>query len=31
MVMHEAGSPLLGMLPFKSELDDICMEFVFGE
>lgn len=30
-VMHDSGSPLLGMLPYKKELDDICIEFVFGE
>lgn len=30
-VMHESGSPMLGMLPYKSELDEICISFVFGE
>lgn len=30
-VMHDSGSPVLGMLPYKKELDDICIEFVFGE
>lgn len=30
-VMRESGSPMLGMLPFKSELDSICIDFVFGE
>ncbi len=28
--IRSAGSPILGMLPYKSELDDICIEFVFG-
>lgn len=30
-VMHDSGSPVIGMLPYKKELDDICIEFVFGE
>lgn len=29
--MIEAGSPLLGMLPTKAELDRACIEFVFGD
>ena len=29
--MAEAGSPLLGMLPLKEELDAACIEFVLGE
>lgn len=29
--MRDTGSPILGMLPKKSELDKICFDFVFGE
>jgi hypothetical protein len=29
--LREAGSPMLGMLPYKAELDRVCYEFVFGE
>jgi len=29
--MIEAGSPLLGMLPTKDELDNECIYFVFGD
>lgn len=29
--LREAGSPILGMLPRKEELDGICIDFVFGE
>lgn len=28
--LRGSGSPILGMLPYKSELDEICLEFVFG-
>ena len=29
--LNSAGSPLIGMLPQKSDLDRACIEFVFGE
>ena len=29
--LKKAGSPLLGMLPKKEELDDVCIKFVLGE
>lgn len=29
-VVKNAGSPMIGMLPYKDELDKICEEFVFG-
>lgn len=28
--VKEAGSPIIGMLPYKSWLDEVCEEFVFG-
>lgn len=28
--LREAGSPVVGMLPAKEELDAVCLEFVFG-
>lgn len=31
VAMIEAGSPLLGMLPTKDELDNACINFVFGD
>ena len=29
--MKNSGSPLFGMLPYKEELDKVCIDFVFGE
>lgn len=29
--IREAGSPIVGFLPYKDELDAVCMNFVFGE
>lgn len=29
--MEEVGSPLLGMLPRKEEIDQACFNFVFGD
>lgn len=29
--LRNTGSPILGMLPKKSELDKVCFDFVFGE
>ena len=29
--MNNSGSPLFGMLPYKEELDKVCIDFVFGE
>ena len=29
--MKNLGSPLFGMLPYKEELDKVCIDFVFGE
>lgn len=31
VAMIEAGSPLLGMLPTKDEIDNVCINFVFGD
>lgn len=30
-VMKNSGSPLFGMLPYKEDLDKVCIDFVFGE
>lgn len=29
--IREAGSPIVGVLPYKAELDDACINFVFGD
>jgi len=29
--LKATGSPMLGMLPYKAELDKVCFEFIFGE
>lgn len=29
--MKESGSRILKMLPYKEELDKVCIDFVFGE
>jgi hypothetical protein len=26
--LHEAGSPLVGMLPRKNEIDESCIDFI---
>jgi len=28
--LKDAGSPIIGMLPAKSEIDEICIKFVLG-
>lgn len=28
--MREAGSPIIGMLPYKRDIDNACIKFVFG-
>ena len=29
--VKDAGSPIVGCLPYKSELDAVCIDFVFGD
>ena len=29
--IRNAGSPIVGVLPYKKDLDDVCINFVFGE
>lgn len=28
--LHEAGSPILAMLPYKDDMDKVCLDFIFG-